>query len=140
MTQNSGGAILITCGKCGHAPLVNIWPGDFGNVWECRNCGKLIPERFEEKAIDIALEPTAIIETIPFVDKTGQHYHKAHMAECKLIRDTPRFVAFDAGQSFDCFAGAACHLSIQQDNTGNQEFVTIFDWVFKVLPTDNTEV
>ena len=98
------------------------------------------PEVFEERAVDTTLVATATIDTIPFVDKTGQRYHRALMSDCRLLRDAPRFVVFDAGLNFDSFSGSASHLEIRTNNEGRQEFVTVFDWLFKVLPTDEQEV
>ena len=98
------------------------------------------PERFESIAVVEDLKPTAKIEIIPYVDKTGQRYHRAHMVECQLRRDAPRYVCFDAGQNFDSFAGAAGHLEIRQLPDGNPEFVTVVDWVMRILPTKDMDV
>ncbi len=43
--------MIIACPQCGRAPLENIWPGDFGNVYECGNCGKIVTENLDEKEI-----------------------------------------------------------------------------------------
>lgn len=98
------------------------------------------PEKFKQRAIDPDLKPTAKLEIIPFIDKTGQRYHRAHMVECQLRRDAPRYVCYDAGQNFDSFAGACGHIEIKELPDGNQEFITVVDWVLKILPSDNMDV
>lgn len=97
------------------------------------------PGKFEERAVDIALQPTAKIEIIPFTDKTGQRYHKAQMVECQLSRDASRFICYDAGQNFDSFTGACGHLEIKQEGD-NQEFISVIDWVLRILPSNGMEV
>jgi len=98
------------------------------------------PTKFKSRAIDETLVPTAKIEIIPFTDKTGQRYHRAQMTECKLLRDVPRYLVFDAGQNFDSFAGACGHIEIKELPDGNQEFITVVDWVLKILPSNDMEV
>ena len=98
------------------------------------------PDKFEERAIDPELKPTAEIDIIPFIDKTGQRYHKAAMSSCKLLRDAPRYVVFDAGQTFDSFAGAAGHLEIKQLEDNLLEYITVVDWVMRILPSNDMEV
>jgi hypothetical protein len=100
----------------------------------------LDPQKFEERAIDQELKATASIEIIPFIDKTGQKYHKAHMIECKLLRNASRFVCFDAGHNFDSFAGACGHLEIKELPDGNQEFISVVDWILRIVPTSDMEV
>lgn len=97
-------------------------------------------EKFESRAVDPDLKPTAAIEIIPFIDKTGQRYHKAYMSECRLLRDAARYVVFDAGRTFDSFAGACGHLEMKQLDDGNLEFVTVVDWVLRILPSNDIEV
>jgi len=98
------------------------------------------PEKFEERVIDIELAPTAVIEVMPFIDKTGQRYHKAMMTDCALRRDASRFVVFDAGQNFDSFAGACGHLEIKQLEDLSMEYITVVDWVMRILPSEDMEV
>jgi hypothetical protein len=98
------------------------------------------PQKFEERGVDQELKATATLEILPFTDKTGQRYHKAHMTECKLLRDAARYICFDAGQNFDSFAGACGHLEIRELPDGNQEFVSVVDWVLKILPSNDMEV
>jgi hypothetical protein len=98
------------------------------------------PDKFEERAVEENLGPTAEIEIVPFIDKTGQRYHKAMMTNCKLLRDTPRYVVFDAGQTFDSFAGAAGHLEIKQLEDNLLEYITVVDWVMRILPSNDMEV
>jgi hypothetical protein len=52
----------------------------------------------------------------------------------------PRFVAFDAGQSFDAFAGACGHREYAMDQDGNEYPVTVYDWVFRIVPPPGVEV
>ena len=97
-------------------------------------------DKFESHAVEVALEPTATIEIMPFIDKTGQRYHKAIMTDCKLRRDVPRYIVFDAGATFDSFTGACGHLEIKEVEEGVQEFITVVDWVMRVLPSNDQEV
>jgi hypothetical protein len=98
------------------------------------------PDKFEERVTDTNLEPTAKLEIIPFTDKTGQRYHKVLMTECSLLRDANRYVVFDAGKNFDSFAGACGHLEIMQLDNNIMEYVTVVDWVMRVLPSEDMEV
>jgi hypothetical protein len=98
------------------------------------------PEKFEERAVDLNLVPTAELDIMPFTDKTGQRYLRANMTRCSLARDAPRYVVFDAGQNFDSFAGACGHLEIRQLEDNLLEYVTVVDWVLRVLPTKDMEV
>jgi len=100
----------------------------------------LDPEKFEERAVDYNLKPTASIEIVPFIDKTGQSYLKPIMSECKLIRDAQRYIVFDAGVTFDSFAGACGHLEMKELPDGTKEFITVVDWVMRVLPTEDRDV
>ena len=98
------------------------------------------PEKFEERCINLELEPTASLDVIPFIDKTGQRYHRARMIDCRLLRNANRFICFDAGQTFDSFAGACGHLEIKQLDGKNIEYITVVDWMLKVLPSEESEV
>lgn len=98
------------------------------------------PDKFEDRAIDFELRPTAQIEIVPFIDKTGQRYHKGMMTDCMLLRDAPRYIVFDAGQNFDSFAGACGHLEIKQISEELLEFITVVDWVMRILPSEDKEV
>lgn len=97
-------------------------------------------EKFEDRAVDPNLMPTANIEIMPFIDKTGQRYHRAMMTECKLLRDAGRYIVFDAGRTFDSFAGACGHLEMKQLPDGGMEYITVVDWVLKILPSKDIEV
>lgn len=98
------------------------------------------PEKFEDRVVDSTLKPTATIDVIPFMDKVGQEYFKAVMVECALKRDAPRYVVFDAGVTFDSLAGACGHLEIKQLPDGSYEYITVVDWVLRVLPSEDREV
>lgn len=51
------------------------------------------------------------------------------------------FVAFDAGKNFDAFSGACAHGEVVIDEfTGAQRIVTVYDWIFRILPDRGTEV
>jgi len=95
---------------------------------------------FNEKAIDPELKPSAEIVTMPFTDKIGTPYFRAMMTSCEFRRDVPRFVVFDAGQMFDAFTGAAAHVELVQNPDGTTDFVTVFDWIMRVLPNSTTQV
>ncbi len=98
------------------------------------------PDKFEIRAVEDTLKATAILDVIPFIDKTGQRYHRARMIECSLQRNASRYIVFDAGKTFDQFAGACGHLEIKQLSDGNMEYVSVIDWVMKVLPTKEHDV
>lgn len=98
------------------------------------------PDKFEDRAVDPDLIPTATIEIMPFIDKTGQRYHKAVMTNCTLRRDASRYIVFDAGQNFDSFAGACGHLEIKQLDDESLEYITVIDWIMRVLPTKDMDV
>lgn len=98
------------------------------------------PQRFETIAVVENLKPTAKIDIIPFIDKTNQRYHRAQMVECQLKRDMSRYICFDAGQNFDSFAGACGHLEIRQLPDDKVEYVTVVDWVMRILPSKDMDV
>lgn len=98
------------------------------------------PEKFEARAVDLKLKPTAELEILPFIDKTGQRYLRAYMVNANLARDAVRYVCFDAGKNFDSFAGACGHLEIKQLEDNLLEYVTVIDWVLRILPTSDMEV
>lgn len=98
------------------------------------------PDKFEERAMDLSIKPTAKLEIIPFIDKTNQRYHKCVMTDCDLLRDANRYIVFDAGKNFDSFAGACGHLEIKQLDGDILEYVTVVDWVMRVLPSKDMEV
>jgi hypothetical protein len=98
------------------------------------------PDKFESRAVDPNLKATAEIDILPFMDKTGQKYLRAYMYSAKLMRDAVRYIVFDAGKNFDSFAGACGHLEIKQLEDNLLEYVTVTDWVLRILPTSDMEV
>lgn len=68
--------------------------------------------------------------------KEKRWYRALRCDRAQLITDTPHYVAFDAGQNFDQFAGACGHPEEIDDHT----IATVFDWVFRILPQPGQEV
>lgn len=91
------------------------------------------PMRFRELAIQSDLKPTAEFRKIIHVDRTGREYISANVENAQLVRNGERYVAFDAGSSFDSFAGACAHGEWVVTPEGRQ-LVTVFDWVIRLVP------
>jgi hypothetical protein len=91
------------------------------------------PTRFRELAIQKDLRPTAIFKRIIHIDRTNREYVSAIVESAQLLRNGERYICFDAGSSFDQFAGACAHGEWVHTPEG-QQLVTVFDWVFRLLP------
>lgn len=91
------------------------------------------PARFRELAIQLDLKPTASFKKILHKDKTDREYVSASLENAQLLRNGDRYLTFDAGSSFDQFAGACAHAEWVQTPEGKQ-IVTVFDWVFRLIP------
>lgn len=91
------------------------------------------PARFKEMSIDHTLQPTATFKKVLHTDRTGLEYVSAVVDTAKLLRDGERYIAFDAGASFDQFAAACVHGEWVESPEGKQ-LVTVYDWVLRVTP------
>jgi len=93
-------------------------------------------ERFITSSIDHEAEQSATLSTITFDDDLGQSYVAPQLDSCSLVLDhAPRYVACDAGKNFDAFAIACAH-GEQRGST----WVTVFDFVYRIVPPKGTEV
>lgn len=91
------------------------------------------PQTFRQLAIQNDLQPTAAFKQVVHVDRVGREYISSIVDHAKLSRDGERFLCFDAGSSFDQFAGACAHGEWVQTPEGRQ-LITVFDWVIRILP------
>jgi len=91
------------------------------------------PMLFRKVTVQQDLKPTATFRNIIHVDRTGREYLSVVPDAIKLSRDGERYICFDAGASFDQFAGACAHGEWVQTPEGRQ-LVTVYDWVLRVLP------
>lgn len=91
------------------------------------------PNRFKEMAIDNTLSPTATFSKVIHVDRLGIEYVSAVVESAKLLRDADRYIAFDAGVSFDQFSAACVHGEWVESQDGKQ-LVTVYDWVLRLVP------
>lgn len=95
------------------------------------------PLRFRDCAIAHDLQPTATFEEYEFDDEVGHKYKAIKLVKADLIRNgAPRYVAVDAGRSFDAFAVACAHP--EEDKDGN--IITVYDWVMRLLPRQGQEI
>jgi len=100
------------------------------------------------KSIEPALSPTTLFRTILPEDALGRQYIGAEVEDSIISPEMPRFICFDAGASFDSFAGACAHpawIEVVTDPDPNHPgmprqphriLVTIYDWVVRILPTE----
>lgn len=91
------------------------------------------PARFRKLAIQSDLQATTDFIQYVYMDKTGREYTALKSRESKLCRDGERFIAFDAGESFDQFTGACAHPEWITTSEG-RFLTTVYDWVFRILP------
>lgn len=94
------------------------------------------PNKFITDAVDTRLTPQAEFEEYEFSDATYS-YKGIRLVRTKRVRESePRFIACDAGRSFDAFSLACAHA--EEDETG--ALVTVFDWVIRLLPRQGQEI
>lgn len=91
------------------------------------------PMRFRELAIQKDLQPTTVFKRIIHTDPTGREYVSALVEGAQLLRNGERYICFDAGASFDQFAGACAHGEWIHTPEGRQ-VITVYDWVLRLLP------
>ena len=91
------------------------------------------PAHFRALAIQQDLKATAIFRKLIHQDRTGREYISAAIESAQLLRNGERYICFDAGASFDQFAGACAHGEWIQVPEG-RALITVYDWVFRLLP------
>lgn len=97
-------------------------------------------DHFRKQTIDMNLRPTAIFDYYTKTDSVGNQYKATRVLSAELALDSERYIVFDAGLTFDTFAGACAHGewwdTPDKDDTGKpkQAFVTVFDWIMRILP------
>lgn len=91
------------------------------------------PARFRELAIDASLRPTVNFRKLIHTDRTNREYVSAVVENADLVRNGERYICFDAGSSFDQFAGACAHGEWVTTPEG-RSLVTVYDWVFRLIP------
>lgn len=91
------------------------------------------PARFRELAIQKDLKATARFRQIVHTDRTNREYISLVTENANLSRNGERYICYDAGASFDQFAGACAHGEWIYTPEG-RSLVTVFDWVFRLLP------
>ena len=97
-------------------------------------------DRFRGLVVRPGLEPACDFDT-PFFAEQEHEYVGIKVANPQPRFKVPHFVAFDAGQNFDAFAGACAHGEQDIDPaTGTERTRTVFDWIFRILPMPGTEV
>lgn len=96
--------------------------------------------RFRDLVIDYSLEPACQFET-PIFEESGHTYIGIRPTNFTNRFQRQHLIAFDAGKNFDAFAGACAHGEVVVDpDSGAQRIITVFDWVFRILPQAGTEV
>lgn len=93
------------------------------------------PERYKKAAVDVNLVPSAVIRYYDRQDQVGNTYKAAKLDQADLKTDADRYIVFDAGLTFDTFAGAAAH-GEWWDVPGVDQpvWVTVYDWVLRIVP------
>lgn len=91
------------------------------------------PQTFRQMAIQPDLKPTSHFRQILHTDRSGREYVSAQLINANLSRDGERFICFDASSTFDQFAGACAH-GEWVDTPEGRQLVTVYDWVFRLLP------
>jgi intein/homing endonuclease len=93
------------------------------------------PDRFRKAAIDVNLSPTIELNYYDKPDKVGNLYKAAQIKEAQLRINYDCSIVFDAGLTFDTFAGAAAHGEwMDMPGMDDPVWVTVFDWVLRVVP------
>jgi hypothetical protein len=94
--------------------------------------------RFRQ-AIAQDLRPVARFEATEPEDKTGRKYVGTRLIESSFDARYSHYLHFDAGASFDTFAGASAHgewVDVIDPATGDKtrKFITVIDWVLGIQP------
>lgn len=93
--------------------------------------------KFKNTAIDFELEPTIEFQLYDYADRTGQIYAAAKVSAAAFdTMHKPRFIAVDAGATFDQFALTVAHT--ESDEQGRN--VTVVDAVCRILARPGVEI
>lgn len=96
--------------------------------------------RFRDLIVVPGMRPACEFET-PMFEESGHTYIGLVVRNSQPRFRKSHYVAFDAGKNFDAFAGACAHAEVVVDpETGSQRRLTVFDWIFRILPAPGTEV
>jgi hypothetical protein len=96
--------------------------------------------KWKKLAIDFARVPTIEFDLYDYIDKTGQAYAAAKVKCCIFAMDRrPRYIAVDAGATFDQFAVTVGHAEYEETATGTR-ILSVIDGVCRILPRPGVEV
>ena len=96
--------------------------------------------RFRDLIVQPGMQPACEFDT-PMFEEGGHTYIGIVMRNPHPRFRKSHYIAFDAGKNFDAFAGACAHAEVIHDpETGAQRRLTVFDWIFRILPAAGTEV
>lgn len=96
-------------------------------------------------SIEPALSPAVVFEPTYPEDALGRKYAGIEAVDAIMSPEVPRFIFFDAGYSFDSFAGAMAHPGWVEvapdpkdpDQKPRRILLVIYDFVIRILPTVN---
>lgn len=91
------------------------------------------PVTFRQMAIQPDLKSTSAFRQIIHTDRAGREYVSGQLTHTTLQNNGERFICYDASSSFDQFAGACAH-GEWVDTPEGRQLVTVYDWVFRLLP------
>ena len=94
--------------------------------------------RFRQ-AVDMSLRASARFERTQPEDKTGRKYVGAKLIEARFDTRYDHYLHFDAGASFDTFAGASAHgewIEVIDPATKEptRKLVVVYDWILGIQP------
>jgi hypothetical protein len=112
---------------------------DFGAAPPSAESPYIDDEARFRQAIDFKAVPTCDFNKTEPTDKTGRKYVGAKVARVTYDPYYTHYLHFDAGASFDTFAGASAHgewmnVTDPQTNQISKKFVTVFDWILGIKP------
>lgn len=95
------------------------------------------------KSIEPTLTPATLFRTTYPEDRLGRQYIGVEVDDSIISPEMPRYLCFDAGSSFDSFAGACAHpawIEVAPDPNDPKQrprrvLLTVYDWVVRILPT-----
>lgn len=93
------------------------------------------------KSIESELSPAVLFRQTYPEDALGRQYIGLEVEDSIISPELPRFICFDAGSSFDSFAGAMAHpawveVAAEDGKKPTKLLLTVYDWVVRILPTE----
>jgi hypothetical protein len=94
------------------------------------------------KSIASKLTPAVLFRTTYPEDAFRRQYIGLEVEDTIISPESPRFITFDAGASFDSFAGAMAHpawVEVSAEPGERQPrriLMTVYDWVIRIMPTE----